>query len=159
MRWLVAIQLGVRAGGSQGPVVKSSVSAWYLSLAPFVGGGEVGVDDGEFGEAQQGAPAAAAVALLDFHGPDVAFGLVVRPADRQVGGEPQDHVLVAPEPADQGAGPAGEFAAQAEVVAVAFGKGAEVVVDQGGQDLGVQPVQSLGAGRSGGLVRGGQGVG
>ena len=28
----VAIQLGVRAGGSQGPVVKSSVSAWYLSL-------------------------------------------------------------------------------------------------------------------------------
>src|SRR5664280_2920091 len=29
---IVAIQLGVRAGGSQGPVVKSSVSAWYLSL-------------------------------------------------------------------------------------------------------------------------------
>src|SRR5664280_3854469 len=31
-RFIVAIQLGVRAGGSQGPVVKSSVSAWYLSL-------------------------------------------------------------------------------------------------------------------------------
>ena len=28
----VAIQLGARAGGSQGPVVKSSVRTWYLSL-------------------------------------------------------------------------------------------------------------------------------
>src|SRR5450755_4665861 len=32
----VAIQLGARAGGSQGPVVKSSVSAWYLSLPHLV---------------------------------------------------------------------------------------------------------------------------
>ena len=34
-RWIaakVAIQLGARAGGSQGPVVKSSVRTWYLSL-------------------------------------------------------------------------------------------------------------------------------
>ena len=29
---VVAIQLGARAGGSQGPVVKSSVRTWYLSL-------------------------------------------------------------------------------------------------------------------------------
>ena len=34
-------------------------------FAPFVGGGEVGVDDGEFGEALQGAPAAAGGSLLD----------------------------------------------------------------------------------------------
>jgi len=30
--FFVAIQLGARAGGSQGPVVKSSVRTWYLSL-------------------------------------------------------------------------------------------------------------------------------
>jgi hypothetical protein len=34
--FFVAIQLGARAGGSQGPVVKSSVSAWYLSLPHLV---------------------------------------------------------------------------------------------------------------------------
>jgi len=32
----VAIQLGARAGGSHAPVVKSSVSAWYLSLPHLV---------------------------------------------------------------------------------------------------------------------------
>jgi hypothetical protein len=48
-------------------------------FAAFVGGVEVGVDDGEFGESLQGAPAAAAVSLLDFHGADVGLGLIVRP--------------------------------------------------------------------------------
>ena len=33
----VAIQLGARAGGSQGPVVKSSVRIWYLSARYWTG--------------------------------------------------------------------------------------------------------------------------
>ena len=44
-------------------------------FAPFVGGGQVGVDDGEFGEALQGAPGAAGVPLLgDLDGSDVTVG-------------------------------------------------------------------------------------
>jgi hypothetical protein len=46
--------------------------------APFGGGGQVGLDDGEVGDAIEGAPASAGVALLDLCGADVAFTLVVR---------------------------------------------------------------------------------
>ena len=40
-------------------------------MPPFVGGGEVGVDDGEFGEFLQGAPCAAGVPLVDLDEADV----------------------------------------------------------------------------------------
>src|SRR5271156_3216015 len=69
-----------------------------MSDAPFGGGGQVGLDDCEVGEPFEGAPAAAGSALLDLDGADVAFGLVAGESDGQVGGEPQDHVLVVAEP-------------------------------------------------------------
>ena len=44
---------------------------------PFAGGGQVGLDDGEVGQACEGAPGAAAGALLDLDRAEVAFCLVV----------------------------------------------------------------------------------
>jgi hypothetical protein len=41
------------------------------------------------------------VRLLDFDGPDSVLGLVAGEPDGQVGGEAQDHVLVAAEAASQ----------------------------------------------------------
>src|SRR4029077_11658776 len=111
------------------------------------------------GESGEGAPASAGGSLLDFHGPDRSFRLVVRPGNREVGGVSQDHVLVAVEPADQGAGLGGDFAWAGEVVGSALGQGAEVVVHQGGQGVGVQVVGSLFTGFAGGVVGAGQGVG
>jgi len=126
---------------------------------PFGGGGEVGVDGGEVGEALEGAPGAAAGALLDFDGADVAFGLVVRPGDGQVGDEPEDHVVVAVESSDEGAGFAGEVMGVVVVVGGAFGGGTGVVVEQGVQGVGVEVVGAGDAGVVGGGVRGGQGLG
>jgi hypothetical protein len=65
---------------------------------PFGGGGQVGLDDREVGESLQDAPAAAGGALRDFDGPNSALGFVTGEPDGQVGGESQDHVLVAAEP-------------------------------------------------------------
>lgn len=67
-------------------------------MPPFVGGVGVGVDEGEFGQSGQGAPAAAGRFLLHLDGSDAVFGSVVGERDGQVGGEPQDHVLKAAEP-------------------------------------------------------------
>jgi hypothetical protein len=66
--------------------------------APLGGGGQAGLDDGEVGEAEEGAPGSAGGALLDLDGADAALGLVGGEADRQVGGEAEDHVLVVAEP-------------------------------------------------------------
>lgn len=43
---------------------------------PFRGGGQVGLDNHEVGEAVEGAPASAGAALLDLDPADVTFGLV-----------------------------------------------------------------------------------
>src|SRR5215468_10829572 len=69
--------------------------------AVFGGGGEVGPDDGEVGEALEGAPGAATCALFDFDGADLALRGIVREGDGQVGEEPQDHVAVGVEPRGQ----------------------------------------------------------
>ena len=45
--------------------------------APFVGGGQVGADDGEVGQAGDGAPGPAGGPLLNLDGADVAFCLYV----------------------------------------------------------------------------------
>ena len=66
--------------------------------APFGGGGQVGLNDGEVGDAGQGAPASAGGALLDLRGADVAFTLVVREGHGKIDHEPQDDVLVVAEP-------------------------------------------------------------
>jgi hypothetical protein len=60
-------------------------------------------------------------ALLDFDGADVALGLVAGEPDGQVGGEPQDHVLVVAEPAGQPQTVAGYLGAPVLVVGDAFG--------------------------------------
>ena len=44
--------------------------------APFAGGGQVGLDDGEVGQAEDGAPGPAGGALLDLDRADVALGLM-----------------------------------------------------------------------------------
>jgi hypothetical protein len=60
----------------------------------------VRLDEGEVGEAGEGAPAPSGAALLDFDGADCPPGFVVG-EDIQVraGGEPQDHVFEGAEPA------------------------------------------------------------
>jgi len=42
--------------------------------APFGGGGQVGLDDGEIGESFDGAPASSGAALLDLDGADCPVG-------------------------------------------------------------------------------------
>jgi len=46
--------------------------------APFGGGGQVGVDEGELGESFEGSPGASGAALLDLDGADRPLGFVVR---------------------------------------------------------------------------------
>ena len=73
--------------------------------APFGSGGQVGLDEREFGEAGEGAPGASGTALLDLHRPDRPLCFVVgEDVQIRVGGEPQDQVLEAEEPAGEAAG-------------------------------------------------------
>ncbi len=104
------------AGGSHGPVMKELAQRVELADAPFGGGGQVGLDDCEVGEPFESAPAATGGALLDLDGADVALGLVAGKSDGQVGGEPQDHVLVVAEPPCQPPPVLGGFAAPVLVV-------------------------------------------
>jgi hypothetical protein len=62
--------------------------------------------------------------LLDLYRADVAFGPVGGEPDREVGGEPQDHVLVVAEPPGQAQAVAGDLAALSLVVGDALGDGA-----------------------------------
>jgi len=73
--------------------------------APFSGGGQIGLDEREFGESFEGSPGTSGAALLDLDGPDCPLGFVVG-EDVQVGagGEPQDQVLEAEEAAGEAAG-------------------------------------------------------
>ena len=73
--------------------------------APFAGGGQVGLDEGEFGESFEGAPAASGAALLDFDRPDCPLGFVIgKDVQVRAGREPQDQVLEPTEPAGEAAG-------------------------------------------------------
>src|SRR5450756_2563441 len=111
---------GVTCGGTgSGPVLSGGFeSGWHPGVAfeevaegvefadaPFGGGGQVGLDDGEVGESLDGPPAAPGAALLDLDGPDCSFCLVVREnVQVRAGGEAEDHVLVLQEPAGDPAG-------------------------------------------------------
>src|ERR1700730_18849650 len=92
---------GVRLRGSQGWPVNSRGEGVECVDAPFAGGGQVRLDDGEVSESLQGAPAAAGGPHLHLDGAYVPFCLIRGDPDGKVGGEPQDHVLVVAEPAGQ----------------------------------------------------------
>jgi hypothetical protein len=62
------------------------------------------VHDGEVGESLQGAPAAAGGALLDLDGPYRSLGDVVGKRCGEIGRETKDHVFVADESSELGAG-------------------------------------------------------
>lgn len=63
----------------------------------FGGGIRVGLEVGEIGESMGGAPGACWI----FDWADGSFGGVVDERHGQVGGEAEDHVLIAAEPANQ----------------------------------------------------------
>jgi len=91
---------GFEAGWHPGMAVEQVAEGGELADAPFGGGGQVELDDGEIGESFDGAPASSGAALLDLDGADCSLGLVVG-EDVQVGAgrEAQDHVLEVQEPA------------------------------------------------------------
>jgi hypothetical protein len=101
--------------------------------APFGGGGQVGLHDGEVGDAGQGAPAARGGPLLDFDWADVSFGLVVCPGHCKVNYEAQDHVFVVAEAPGQGQRVGGQRPGAGAVVGDAQLGGAAVVVADRGQ--------------------------
>ena len=123
--------------------------------APFGGGGQIGLDDREVGEAVEGAPAAAGRALLDLDWADVAFGLVGGEPDGQIGGEPQDHVLVVAKASGQPQPVTADLAAFPLVICDPFGDGTVVP----GGDLGKLLTGELGlaGGAGGGGSTAGQG--
>ena len=72
----------LEAGGYPWGAVEQVAEGVEFADLPFGGGGQVGLDDGEFGQALEGAPASAGAALLDFDGPDGPLGFVVRAGRR-----------------------------------------------------------------------------
>jgi hypothetical protein len=127
--------------------------------SPFGGCVQVGLDDGEVGEALQGAPAAAGGALLDLDGPARALRFIVRERHREIRGKPQDHVFEPSEPRDEGAGLVGELGVFALVVGVASGECSQVVVADLLQRGFVEAVGATITGLVGGAVGFQQGVG
>jgi hypothetical protein len=154
----VAVQPGVAAGGSQAPVVNSWVRTSTVQ-APFCGGGQVGLDDGEIGQAGQGAPAAAGGALLDLGRSDIALTLVIGEGHGEIDHEAQDHVFVVAEPAREGERILGQRPGPGGVVADPGGGGAAVAAADVGQDVGVELIVSGRAGGLGVLVGVGEQVG
>src|SRR3984885_14873145 len=86
----VAMLAGLGCGREPGVAGEQAGQGVEGLDAPFGGGGQVGADDGEVGEAEQGAPGAAGGVLGDLDRADVAFGLVGSESDGQVGGEAED---------------------------------------------------------------------
>src|SRR5450756_1690614 len=96
---------GFESGWHPGMAVEEVAEGVEFADAPFGGGGQVGLDDGEVGESLDGPPAAPGAALLDLDRPDCSFRLVVREnVQFRAGGEAEDHVLVLQEPAGDPAG-------------------------------------------------------
>ena len=58
--------------------VEQAAQGVDLAEAPPGGGGQVGLDDGEFGQSLEGAPASAGAALLDLDRADGPLGFVVQ---------------------------------------------------------------------------------
>lgn len=128
-------------------------------MAPFGCGVEVGVNDCEVGESLQGSPASAGGSLLDLDATDGSLGFIVGEGHRQVGGKPQDHVLVSAEPGDQGSRVGGKAGTFALVIGLSSGERAMVAVTQTPQRFTVKGVGTLCAGLACGLVGVDQGVG
>lgn len=76
---------------------------FHSALFVFAGGAEVGPDVEEGVGAVLGSPAAADL-LLELDHPHVAFSLVVVERDPEVGGEPQDVLVVGGQPSQQRSG-------------------------------------------------------
>ncbi len=72
-----------KAGWEPCMAVEQVAEGVEFAEAPFGGGGQVGLDDGEVGESFEGAPASSGAALLDLDGMDCPFRFVVR-ADRRL---------------------------------------------------------------------------
>ena len=66
------------AGWYPGMAVEQGAEGVEFADAPFGGGGQVGLDDGEVGEPVDGAPASSGAALLDLDRADGALCFVVR---------------------------------------------------------------------------------
>ena len=100
-----ALSGGFEAGREPGVATEEVTEGVEFADAPFRGGGQVGLDEGELRESFEGPPAASGTALLDLDGQDCPLGFIVR-EDLQVraGGEPQDQVLESAEPAGKAAG-------------------------------------------------------
>jgi len=96
---------GFGAGREPGVAAEEVAEGVEFADAPFRGGGQVRLDEGELGESFEGPPAATGAALLDLDRPDRPLGLVIG-EDVQVraGGEPQYQVFEGAEPAGQAAG-------------------------------------------------------
>ncbi len=71
---VVALPGGFEAGRDPGVTAEQIAEGVELAEAPFAGGGQVGLDQREVGEALQGPPAASGAALLDLGGPDRKIG-------------------------------------------------------------------------------------
>ena len=96
---------GLEPGWLPGVAFEQVAEGVEFGDAPFGGGGQVGLDDGEVGEPLQGAPGAAGAALLDFDGPDGPLRFVVgEDVEVRAGGEAEDQILEGAEPAGEAAG-------------------------------------------------------
>src|SRR5580698_5856979 len=132
---------GFGCGWYPGGAVEQVAEGVEFADAPFGGGGQVGLDDGEFGQAFDGAPAAAGGALLDFDRADGPLGFVVG-EDVQVraGGEAEDQVLVPLEAAGDRAGGPGGGGVPGQVGPQPVVRDRPVAGDQVIQHRGVEPV-------------------
>jgi hypothetical protein len=67
---------GLGAGREPGVAVEEVAEGVELADAPFRGGGQVRLEEGELGESFEGPPAATGAAMLDLDRPDCPLGLV-----------------------------------------------------------------------------------
>jgi hypothetical protein len=67
----------LEAGREPGVATEEVTEGVEFADAPFGGGGQVGLDEGELGESFEGPPAASGTALLDLDGPDCPPGFIV----------------------------------------------------------------------------------
>ena len=137
------------SGTGEPPVVES----------PFGGGGQVGRDEGEVGQTGRGAPGAAGGALLDLGRADVALALIVGEGHGEVDHEAQDHLFVVAEPLREGERIVGEWPGAGGVVADPGVQGAAVAAADVSAGVGIEVVETGGAGRWCALVGIGEGVG
>ena len=68
----------LESGGYPGGAVEQVAERVEFADSPFGGGGQVGLDEGELGQALQGASGSCGAALLDLDGPDGPLGFVVQ---------------------------------------------------------------------------------